>query len=116
DSADLLGPGLWTRQGPATLVARETGWVVLVPGARSELVEAAWNLLGEAPTPESFLDELVAAAGLASTDDLAAILFAIVDGTSAVLGVKGSTPLAVYTAAGSQRIAGTETGPVVVQS
>lgn len=90
--------------------------MVLVPGARSELVEAAWNLLGEAPTPESFLDELVAAAGLASTDDLAAILFAIVDGTSAVLGVKGSTPLAVYTAAGSQRIAGTETGPVVVQS
>ena len=116
DPAELLGSGLWTRQGPATLVARETGWVVLVPGARSELVEAAWDLLGEAPTPEGFLDELVAAAGLAGADDLVAILFAIVDGTTAVLGVKGGTPLAVYTADGSQRIAGTEKGPVVMQS
>ncbi|MGP9682663.1 FHA domain-containing protein [Brachybacterium sp. AOP3-A1-3] len=97
-------------------MARETGWVVLVPGAPAELVEAGWSLLGEAPPAEGFVDELIAAAGLDSADAVTAILFAIFDGTTATLGVKGSTPLAVFTADGAQRIAGTEKGPFVVQA
>src|SRR5699024_3093455 len=41
----LLGIGTWTKQGPATLVLRESAWVVLVPGLRRQVIEAAWTVL-----------------------------------------------------------------------
>ncbi|APX32511.1 hypothetical protein BH708_06995 [Brachybacterium sp. P6-10-X1] len=112
--APLLGLGTWTQQGPATLVVREAGWAVLVPGTRKEVIEAAWTVLGDAPPAADLLDALVEKSGLDGVDDLAAILFAIVDGTTATLGVKGKTPLAVYTAEGSQQVAGTDDEPFVL--
>src|SRR5699024_2542874 len=45
----LLGIGTWTKQGPATLVLRESAWVVLVPGLRRQVIEAAWTVLGSSP-------------------------------------------------------------------
>ena len=49
--ATLLGAGTWTRQGPATLVVRENAWIVLVPGLRKQVTEAAWEVLGRRPAP-----------------------------------------------------------------
>ncbi|GAA1486523.1 FHA domain-containing protein [Brachybacterium fresconis] len=112
--APLLGLGTWTQQGPATLVVREAGWAVLVPGTRKEVIEAAWTVLGDAPAAEVLLDTLVEEAGLESADTLAAILFGVVHGTTATLGVKGRTPLAVYTADGAQQVAGTDEEPFVL--
>ena len=112
----LLGIGTWTKQGPATLVLRESAWVVLVPGLRRQVIEAAWTVLGEQPAPEDFLDRLVEAAELESADKLTALLFGFHDGNRAVFGVKGTTPIAVYTAEGSQQIAGTEEEPFVLRS
>lgn len=40
ESSVLLGPGTWVQHGPATLVVREAGWAVLVPGTRKEVIEA----------------------------------------------------------------------------
>ena len=48
----LLGLGTWTRQGPATLVVRENAWMVLVPGLRKQVTEAAWDVLGGSPAAE----------------------------------------------------------------
>ncbi|MGO2995959.1 MAG: hypothetical protein ACTIII_14080, partial [Brachybacterium alimentarium] len=76
-SAALLGPGTWTRPGPATLVVRETGWVVLVPGTRKEVIESAWMLLGQSTLAETFLDDLTREAGPHSARTLSAILFGI---------------------------------------
>ncbi|WP_422115151.1 hypothetical protein [Brachybacterium sp. UNK5269] len=115
-SGPLLGLGTWTRQGPATLVLREGAWVVLVPGLRKHVTEAAWEVLGRRPAPEEFLDQLVEAGELAGADALTALLFAFYDGTTATFGVKGTTPLAVYTAQGAQRIAGTEEEPFVLRT
>lgn len=112
--APLLGLGTWTQQGPATLVVREAGWAVLVPGTRKEVIEAAWTVLGDAPAAEVLLDTLVEEAGLESADELAAILYAVVDGTTATLGVKGTTPLAVYTDDGARQVAGTDEEPFVL--
>src|SRR5699024_1036646 len=60
-SGPLLGLGTWTRQGPATPVLREGAWVVLVPGLRKQVTEAAWEVLGRRPAPEEFLTQLVEA-------------------------------------------------------
>src|SRR5699024_10574505 len=106
----------WTKQGPATLVLRENSWAVLVPGLRKSVIEAAWTVLGEKPAPEEFLDRLVEAGELESADKLTALLFGFHDGTRAVFGVKGTTPIAVYTAEGSQQIAGTADEPFVLRS
>ncbi|MEE1616817.1 FHA domain-containing protein [Brachybacterium sp. J153] len=114
--APLLGIGTFTQQGPATLVVREAGWVVLVPGLRKEVAEAAWTILGEGPTGEEFLDRLVAEAGLESADKIPAILFALVDGTTVTYGIKGKTPLQVYTPSGSEQIAGTEDEPFLLRT
>src|SRR5699024_5413084 len=65
---------------------------------------------------EDFLDRLVEAAELESADKLTALLFGFHDGNRAVFGVKGTTPIAVYTAEGSQQIAGTEEEPFVLRS
>ncbi|AXK45597.1 FHA domain-containing protein [Brachybacterium saurashtrense] len=116
DAAPLLGPGVWTRQGPATLVLRAGAWAVLVPGLRKQVIEAAWTVLGERPAPEEFVDRLVAAGELPGLEALTALLFGFhAEGTS-VLGVKGSTPVAAYTAAGAQHVAGTEEEPFVLRT
>src|SRR5699024_8895517 len=112
----LLGIGTWTKQGPATLVLRKSAWAVLVPGLRKQVIEAAWTVLGEEPAPEDFLDRLVEVGELESADKLTALLFGFHDGTRAVFGVKGSTPIAVYTAEGSQQLAGTDEEPFVLRS
>ena len=116
ETTELLGTGTWIRQGPATLVLRENAWVVLVPGLRKQVTEAAWTVLGDKPAPEDFLDRLVEAGQLGSADKLTAILFGFHDGADAVFGVKGTTPIAVYTADGSQQIAGTEEEPFVLRT
>lgn len=116
EDATLLGTGTWTKQGPATLVVRENAWVVLVPGLRKPVIEAAWTVLGEKPAPEDFLDRLVEVGELESAEKLSALLFGFHDGTRAVFGVKGKTPIAVYTAEGSQQIAGTEDDPFVLRT
>lgn len=115
-AASLLGLGTWTRQGPATLVVREDRWVVLVPGLRKQVTEAAWEVLGRRPAAEEFVDQLVEAGELGSADKLTALLFGVHDGQTATLGVKGSTPLSVYTADGAQQLVGTEEQPLVVTS
>ncbi len=115
-AASLLGLGTWTRQGPATLVVREGRWVVLVPGLRKQVTEAAWEVLGRRPEAEEFVDQLVEAGDLGSADKLTALLFGVHDGQSATVGVKGSTPLAVYTAEGAQMVVGTEEQPLVISS
>ena len=116
DSSELLGPGTWVQHGPATLVIRDAGWVVLVPGTRKEVIEAAWTVLGTSPSGQEFLDRLLEAAEIDGVDKLAALLFAITDGTSVTFGVKGKTPIAVYTGEGSQQIAGTEEEPFVLRT
>ena len=110
----LLGLGTWPRQGPATLVLRENAWAVLIPGTRKPLIEAVWTVLGDAPPAEEFLDRLVDASDLDSADGLKAILFGVHDGTTATFGVKGKTPIAVYTASGAEQIAGTDEEPFVL--
>ncbi|WP_193105229.1 FHA domain-containing protein [Brachybacterium sp. FME24] len=114
--ATLLGLGTWTQQGPAMLVVRQAGWVVLVPGLRKEITEAAWTVLGEKPAPEKFLERLVEVADLDSADTLTAILFGLLDGTTGTFGVKGKTPIAVYTPDGSHLVAGTEDEPFVLRT
>ena len=113
---DLLGVGTWVRQGPATLVVRENGWVVLVPGMRKQVTEAAWEVLGRKPAPEEFLDAFLDAGELESIDKLKALLFGFHDGTTGTFGVKGSTPIVVHTAEGAQLIAGTEEEPFVLKT
>jgi hypothetical protein len=115
ENTTLLPPGTWVQQGPATLVVREAGWAVMVPGLKKHVIEAAWTVLGKAPQAEDFLDQLVAEAELESTDKLTAILFGLVDGTTVTYGVKGKTPLSVYTADGAQQIAGTDDEPFVIK-
>ncbi|WP_114856407.1 FHA domain-containing protein [Brachybacterium sp. YJGR34] len=111
---ELLGPGTWTKQGPATLVMREGAWIVLVPGLRKQVVEAAWELLGRKVAPEQLTDELLGAGGIESLEKLPALLFGVHDGTTATFGVKGTTPIAVHTADGVQQIVGTEEEPFVL--
>lgn len=113
---NLLGVGTWVRPGPATLVVRENAWVVLVPGMRKQVTEAAWEVLGRNPAPEEFLDAFIEAGELESVDKIKALLFGFHDGTTGTFGVKGTTPIAVYTADGSELIAGTEDEPFVLKT
>lgn len=115
-SQDLLGIGTWVRPGPATLVVRENAWVVLVPGLRKQVTEAAWEVLGRSPAPEEFLEAFLEAGELEGVDTIKALLFGFHDGTTGTFGVKGTTPIAVYTAEGSQLIAGTEDEPYVMRT
>lgn len=122
-TAMLLGQGIWVRSGPATLVVREKGWAVLVPGTRKEVIEAAWDLLAadpgeggsDGPTGERFVEELARRAGLDGAAEISDLLFALVDGTSARIGVKGSTPLAVHGADGVELVAGTDGEPLALK-
>ncbi|MGO1285274.1 MAG: FHA domain-containing protein, partial [Brachybacterium sp.] len=113
---NLLGVGTWVRPGPATLVVRENAWVVLVPGMRKQVTEAAWEVLGRNSAPEEFLDAFIEAGELESVDKIKALLFGFHDGTTGTFGVKGTTPIAVYTAEGSELIAGTEDEPFVLRT
>ena len=61
ETSRLLGRGTWIQPGPATLVIREAGWALLVPGLKKEVIEAAWTTLGDEPTTDSFLDDLIEA-------------------------------------------------------
>src|SRR5699024_3314827 len=114
ETTELLGTGTWIRQGPATLVLRENAWVVLVPGLRKQVTEAAWTVLRDRPAPGDVLGRLGGAGRRGRADTLTAILFGFHDGADAVFGVKGTTPIAVYTADGSQQLAGTEEEPFVL--
>lgn len=116
EPAALLGRGTWIHPGPATLVVRESGWAVMVPGLKKQVIEGAWIALGDDPTAEDFLDKLVAAAELESLEKLPAVLYALVDGSTVTVGVKGKTPVAVYTDEGSQQVAGTDDEPLVTRT
>ena len=89
--------------------------MVLVPGMRKQVTEAAWEVLGRNPAPEEFLDAFIEAGELESVDKIKALLFGFHDGTTGTFGVKGTTPIAVYTADGSKLIAGTEDEPFVLE-
>lgn len=102
----LLGAGTWVQPGPATLVVRAAGWIVLVPGTRKEVVEAAWTVLGDKPDPETLLADIAAAAELESDAKIPAILFGITAEDGTAVGVKGKTLLAAYTQEGSAQVAG----------
>ncbi|MCW1806606.1 hypothetical protein, partial [Brachybacterium squillarum] len=107
--APLLGAGIWVQNGPATLVVRERGWIVLVPGTRKEVIEAAWSVLGEdAVDGDSLLPRTAELAGLEGPEKIPAILFALVSGSSAQLGVKGQTLLSIHDADGARQLEGAD--------
>lgn len=107
--APLLGAGIWVQNGPATLVVRERGWIVLVPGTRKEVIEAAWSVLGEdAVDGDSLLPRTAELAGLEGPEKIPAILFALVSGSSAQLGVKGRTLLSIHDADGARQLEGAD--------
>lgn len=105
--APLLGAGIWVQNGPATLIVRERGWIVLVPGTRKEVIEAAWSVLGEdAVDGDSLLPRTAELAGLEGPKKIPAIIFALVSGSSAQLGVKGRTLLSLHDVDGARRLEG----------
>ncbi|QCR53553.1 hypothetical protein C1N80_08135 [Brachybacterium sp. SGAir0954] len=107
--APLLGAGIWVQNGPATLVVRERGWIVLVPGTRKEVIEAAWSVLGEdAVDGDTLLPRTAELAGLEGPEKIPAILFALVSGSSAQLGVKGRTLLSLHDADGARQLEGAD--------
>lgn len=112
---NLLSAGTWFQPGPATLIVRTSGWIVLVPGARKELIEAAWTVLADPPAPRSLIGRLAELAGLDGPDAISSVLFALLEGSTAHVGVKGTTPLAVYTADGGEQILGTADDPLVIR-
>lgn len=113
----LLDEGLWFRAGPATLVVRDGAWIVLVPGARKSLIDAAWAVLKDRPdSADALMSALIEKAGFEGPDDLKAVMFGFTHGESTTICVKGSTPIGVYTADGSQQVIGTDEEPVVTKT
>ncbi|MFE5777161.1 FHA domain-containing protein [Brachybacterium sp. NPDC056505] len=110
----LLGRGTWFNPGPATLVVRPAGWILLVPGVKSSLIASAWRVLGEPPAADALLGDLASGSEFETEDRLPPVLFALGDGTSRTIGLTGTSPLAVYTAEGRSLLAGTEEGPAVI--
>lgn len=105
----LLSPGIWVQNGPATLIVRERGWIVLVPGTRKGVIEAAWTALGESGIAgEALLGRIAELAELEGPEKIPAILFGLGDGTSAELGVKGRTLLSLHDGAGARRLEGAD--------
>ncbi|WP_152354453.1 FHA domain-containing protein [Brachybacterium subflavum] len=112
--SSLLGRGTWFNPGPATLVVRPAGWMLLVPGVKSSLIASAWRVLGEPPAADALLGDLASGSEFETEDRLPPVLFALGDGTSRTIGLTGTSPLAVYTAEGRSLLAGTEEGPAVI--
>ncbi|UQN29989.1 FHA domain-containing protein [Brachybacterium kimchii] len=112
--SSLLGRGTWFNPGPATLVVRPAGWILLVPGVKSSLIASAWRVLGEPPAADALLGDLASGSEFETEDRLPPVLFALGDGTSRTIGLTGTSPLAVYTAEGRSLLAGTEEGPAVI--
>lgn len=114
--APLLPPGTWYQPGPATLVRRGAGFVVLVPGVAKRLIDAAWTVLAEAPDPDGFLDELARVGEYEGRDDLPAVIFGALAAERAVIGVKGKAMVAAYSRDGRAIVSGSgdalETGDV----
>ncbi|MGY5765860.1 FHA domain-containing protein [Brachybacterium sp. DNPG3] len=120
EGTTLLGTGIWVQNGPATLVARERGWIVLVPGSRKEVIEAAWEVLGtggsaDGPSAETLLEDIARRAGIESPTAISALLFALLDEGTTRIGVRGSTPLAVHTADGVELVVGSDEEPLAVR-
>lgn len=112
--SSLLGRGTWFNPGPATLVVRPAGWILLVPGVKSSLIASAWRVLGEPPAADALLGGLASGSEFETEDRLPPVLFALGDGTSRTIGLTGTSPLAVYTAEGRSLLAGAEEGPAVI--
>lgn len=104
----LLGPGLWIHKGPARLVARPAGWIVLVPTAAAAVVDAAWALLADPPPAQEVPDALAAACPDRPPTDLVVALRT--GPTSIDLALLGTAPLAVHDAEGARLLQGEERG------
>ena len=74
----LLGPGTWINPGPASLVRRESGWILLPPSAPAELIESAWEQLDRHARAAAERDSSADQRAPAVTD-LEAILRALAD-------------------------------------
>lgn len=96
--AVLLSVGTSYNPGPATLVRRGDGFIVLVPGVAKRLIDAAWSVLADAPEADEVLARLAEGAGFDTVADLPAVVFGIVSPQSAKVGIKGKASVAVYTA------------------
>lgn len=107
-TAPLLGPGLWIHKGPARLVARPAGWIVLVPTAAAAVVDAAWDLLADPPPAQEVPAALAAACPDRPPTDLVVALRT--GPTSIDLALLGTAPLAVHDAGGARLLQGEERG------
>ncbi|MDO5663460.1 MAG: hypothetical protein Q4G40_12250, partial [Brachybacterium sp.] len=113
--APILGPGTWFQPGPATLVRRGTGFVVLVPGVGKDLIEAAWSVLEEDVPPGTLLQRLAETSGVQDVEDLPSVLCGIVGEDGVTVEVKGRTPLGVYDGEGAALVSGDDEEPVAVR-
>jgi hypothetical protein len=116
DESSLLGRGTWCNPGPATLVVRPGGWLLLVPGVRRSLLESAWRVLNDPPDAGELLGRLAAGSEFETEDRLPPVIFGLGEGTSPTLGVRGTSPLAVHTAQGCTLLAGSAAEPTVLES
>lgn len=104
--APLLGPGLWIQRGPARLVARPAGWMVLVPSTPAPLVEAAWELLADPPAATEIPAAL---ADLHPQHPLSDLVVALRTGQAEIdLALLGTAPLAVHDEDGARLLQGEE--------
>lgn len=115
EQTTLLSEGFWLQPGPATAVVRDAGWIILVPGIRKEVLEAAWTVLGDPPAADELVARLAEEAGLEGPGSIKSLLFGLGSGTDWTIGVKGDTPVAVYTADGAAQVIGTDEEPLVIQ-
>ncbi len=97
-SAPLLPAGTVYQPGPATLVRRGEGFVILVPGVAKRLIDAAWSALARTPSGEDFLDVLVEKGEYEDRDALPAVFYGALGSDRALIGLKGKATVAVYTA------------------
>jgi hypothetical protein len=112
--SSLLGRGTWFNPGPATLVVRPAGWMLLVPGVKSSLVASAWRVLGDPPAADALLADLAAGSEFETEERLPPVLFGLGAGADLTIGLTGTSPLAVYAAQGRSLLTGTADGPAVI--
>ncbi|MCL6424285.1 FHA domain-containing protein [Brachybacterium sp. JHP9] len=101
--SSLFGIGTWCNPGPAVLVRRDAGWIVLVPGTAPRVVEAAWDCLADSAAHSDFLSVLAERAGLPGADALPELVAALVQPDSIQVIVRGATPLHVHLHDGTAR-------------